>query len=384
MKGPVALLLCTVITAVPFSAPLPSEKETARWRHPIRDDPRWNANRLEISSSLPRSSYISHPDNHFLSWRKSTSQQIEDSKDMLLQMIQDFSDKNGVVSMSAPSRNKASLQFRELFNSKQSSSVSSLPTKGSTLRQIVVYMMSSKYSEDSLQNSKEIDQLIRDVTEKCIAPFTHHITNLIKLSDNFGFNDPLLEKLLELTTNYLNIYINRGTSNNEGTFINLFTDLINLIDGLSNANAAGSEKLVQSEQLARLDQLLRHIVAIVGNNVPNLTERDGTNSFNSILGDLAMFFSGPIKSERTLKFLNNSVNFLLMQLDNTDFFTWGDDYREAIKSFANSAVPVLFNNLRGLDSTREERMNLLKSMIKIAFAAFNIETIDIDKVFQLK
>ena len=391
MKGPVALLLCTVITAVAFSAPLHSEKETARWRHPIRDEflsPRGNANRLEIFSSLPRSSYISHPDNHFLCRRKSTSQQIEDSKHMLLQMIQDFSDMNGVVSMSAPSRNKASLQFRDLFNSKQSSSVSSLPTRGSTLRQIVEYMMSSN-SEDSLQNSKEIDQLIHDVTEKCIAPFTHHITNLIKLGDNFGFNDPLLAKLLELTTNYLNIYINRGTSNNEGTFINLFSDLINLIDGLSNANAAGSEKLVQSEQLARsddralLDQLLRLIVAIVGNNVPNSTERDGTNSFNSILGDLAMFFSGPIKSERTLKFINNSVNFLLMQLDNTDFFTWGDNYREAIKSFANSAVPVLFNNLRGLDSTREERMNLLKSMVKIAFAAFNIETIDIDKVFQL-
>ena len=216
MKGPVALLLCTVITAVAFSAPLPSERETARWRHPIRDEflsPRGNANRLEISRTLPRS------DNHFLSRRKSTSQQIEDSKDMLLQMIQDFSNVNGVVSMSAPSRNKASLQIRELFNSKQSSSVSSLPTGGRTF---VEYMMSSN-SEDSLQNSKEIDQLIRDVTEKCVAPFTHHITNLIKLGDNFGFNDPLLAKLLELTTNYLNIYINRGTSNNEGTFINLFT-----------------------------------------------------------------------------------------------------------------------------------------------------------------
>ena len=159
----------------------------------------------------------------------------------------------------------------------------------------------------------------------------------------------------------------------------LLTSLINLVDVISNPNNAGSQKLVQSDHIYRIliNQLVQRFVTVFGNTVTNSTEHDSTNSF------LTRFISMPFNLENTLKFFINSVNFLLMQLDNPDFFTWGDKYREAIKSFANSAVPVLFNSLRGLDSTREERMNLLKSMVKIAFSAFNIETIDIDKLFQI-
>ena len=191
-------------------------------------------------------------------------------------------------------------------------------------------------------------------------------------------HDSLLDALLELTRNFLNTYIN-VPSNYHDTFMDLFTRMIQFLP-------AGSEKLVHSEQLSRtdrvvLEQLLRLFVTNLGNTLPN--SREGTNSFDSIISDLAKLISMPFDSEHTLKFLNNSINFLLTQLDNPVLFTWGDDYREAIKSFANSAMPFLFNSLHGLEPSREDRMNLLKSMIKITFAAFNIETIDIDKVFQL-
>ena len=376
MKGSVALLLCTVITAVAFSAPFPSEEEIEKWPHLIRDEhlsPHENANRLGFLSSLPRSSYIFRS---FLA-----------SKDVLLQMIQGMdgvNKKSSKMSMSASSRNEARLQLvellQDLLSSKTTSNINSFPASRSTEEYMVQMVASTR--EDKIE--EQVDQLTRDFAEKCVAPFVHHITNFIKFSNNFGFNDPLLEKLLELTSNFLNIYINRGTRKDDGTFIDLFNHLINLIDGLSNANTGSvhSEQLSHTDRVV-LDQLLRLFVTTVGNVLPSLNEREGTNSFKNTLGDLARFISGPLNSERMLQFFNNSVNFLLTQLDNPVLFTWGDNYGEAIKSFANSAMPVLFNNLRGLDSTREERMNLLKSLIKFPFAALNMETVDIDNVFQL-
>ena len=361
MKGPVALLLCTVITAVAFSAPLPiaSEEEITKLLHSIRDEflsSRGKANRLGFLSSLPKSSFLSLQANR----RHVTTEDGVNKK----------------IPMSASSRNKARLQFldilEEILNSKQSSSVSSLP---SNIEEYRVEMMAST-REDKIE--EQVDQLIHDFTEECVTPFVHHITNFIKLGNNFGIRDTLLEKLLKLTSNFLNTYIN-VPSNYHDTFMDLFTRMIKFLP-------AGSEKLVRSEQLSRtdrvvLEQLLRLFVTNLGNTLPN--SRDGTNSFDSIISDLAKLISMPFDSEHTLKFLNNSINFLLTQLDNPVLFTWGDDYREAIKSFANSAMPFLFNSLHGLEPSREERMNLLKSMIKITFAAFNIETMDIDKVFQL-
>ena len=217
MKGPVALLLCTVITAVAFSAPLPSEKKAAKWLHSIRDEflsPRGKANRLGFLSSLPRSSYISHLNNPFLSRQKSTSQPIEGSIDILLEMIQDFSNMDRVnkMSISVSSLNEASAKvLEEIFNSKQSSSVSSLPTSRSTLKQMEELV---EVASNSLQNDMEIDQLTHDFAEKCVKPFTHQITNIIKLRNNFGIRNPHLEKLLKFSRNFLRVYILRLTSNN--------------------------------------------------------------------------------------------------------------------------------------------------------------------------
>ena len=118
----------------------------------------------------------------------------------------------------------------------------------------------------------------------------------------------------------------------------------------------------------------------LGNTIPNSTQRNGTNSFRSILDGLARFISGAFNPERKLKFVNNSIDYYLMMLDNPEKFTLG---REALKSFLKSSRPIFLNHFRGVNSTREERMNLLKSIVKFAFAGFNIETIDIEKVFQL-
>lgn len=154
-------------------------------------------------------------------------------------------------------------------------------------------------------------------------------------------------------------------------------------------SGTGSENLARSEQLLSTDRvflgrLFQRLVKMLGNTIPNSTERDGTNSINSILIDLAMFFGGPLESqlERTLKFINNSVNSFITRLD-SPLYNWSDNFKEAIKSFAKSAVPVLFNSLRGQDSTREERKSLLKSTVKIILTGLNLESIGIDSVFHL-
>ena len=396
MKGPAALLLCIMITAVAFSAPLPSEEEMAIGMHPFRDkllSPHRNANRLGILSSLPRSSSISHPSDPFLSSRKRTS---EDSEDVLLQMMQGLASMKRAKSQSSRlDELEARLQLAEVLQeivnfmppNELTPRESSVPIKD---KHSIKVTSSASDSENGLHDGKELEehvvQLIRDLAEKCVVPFTHQVANSIKFLDNFGSHNSLLQKLSKFTSSFLNTLISSITGNPDSrSFTEILSNFISLFTGLSDT---GSENFVRGEQIIGSDRvflrnLFRRLVERLGYTLPNAIEHDGTNSINSILNNLAMFFSNErLKLNHTLNFVNNSANVFLKILD-SPLYSWSENFKNAIKSFVTSAVPVLYNNLHQQDSTREEKMSLLKSTVKIILTGLNLESIGIDSVFRL-
>ena len=235
--------------------------------------------------------------------------------------------------------------------------------------------------EDRLQDVfrtplTNVDRLSSNLVDKCFSPFVQQVTTFINFLNNFGINDPLLDKLQTLVSRFLNGFTKGAKIDN-----NTFKIILSSLTSLLQHSTGSSEELVHIEQLESNDwnflfHLLRGVVNILGDTIPNRTE-DG--SFKNILNAIAKWFSAPLDSEGNIEFINNTLNFVLGQID-SPIFKWSKEFKHALKNFAKSVLPALFKSLHDEEPSKEDKMNFLKSLVKFLIAGFNIKAINTDSL----
>ena len=288
------------------------------------------ASRQEIIGSLQRSTYISPLHQPF------PGHQREISKEVLLKIMGLDKDQSSMVSTYATG-NEAELQ------------------------------------DDLLQVK---DSLKSHYFNICLTPFSRRLAELIKLSKEFGIQNPVLDNLLTFA-NFLHQSAMNGNFDDQA-LKSIISSLVRTLN-LRYKNGGSEDLAMASTQRGNWNFLY----TLFKDTIRHLEKIPAQQFLKNFLTLVSSSFSRKLKEGDVIA-LNNTANYFLDYfLERIDSIKWTEEIKDAMKDTVRHIVPGALKRIlsNGDELSMDEKRGLLKSLVRLFVKVFDSGAADNNPLF---